>query len=234
MDMHKKIGLASLALALSCGPVLAQDGPRDPAGAPGGGEKMMGAEGPGGPEGFVDPDGAGRRGGPGRMDGNRGWGQRRGGFERGWHGRREFGLSRILSSPEMQQKVGVSAEQVAKIRQQETAFRKTAIQQRADLQVKQIDLRELMSADKPDRAAIDRKLQEISTSRLAMDKSRIDFRLNMKDALTPEQRAKLKQAMKEKREARQGQRRGNGSQRGPRGPRPNGPAGGAAPANPGE
>ena len=141
----------------------------------------------------------------------------------------------MLSSPEMQQKVGVTAEQVAKIRGQETAFQKTAVQQRADLEVKQIDLREMLSADKPDRAAIDRKLQEISTAKLAMEKSRVGFRLDMKEALTPEQREKLKAAMKEKWEARRGEmRRGPGGPggpggRGPRGPRPNGP-GGPAPA----
>ena len=131
----------------------------------------------------------------------------------------------MLSSPEMQQKVGVSADQVAKIRGQETAFKKTAVQQRADLEVKQIDLRELLSVEKPDRAAIDRKLQEISTARLAMEKSRVGFRLDMKEALTPEQREKLKAAMKEKWQAQRGERRGPGGSggRGQRGPRPDGP-----------
>jgi periplasmic protein CpxP/Spy len=238
MDMRKKIALAGLALVLSCGPLLAQEGPLDPAGAPGSAE-MTGPGGPGGGEGFVDSD---RAGGPRRMgpDGGRNWSHGRGGFERGGHGRRESGLSRILSNPEMQQKIGISAEQVAKIRQQESGFRKTAIQQRAELEVKQIDLRDLLAADKPDRAAIDKKLQEISASRLAMDKSRIEFRLNMKDALTPEQREKLKQGMKEKWEARRGERRGPDGPAGrrqrdsrPGGAGPGGP-GGAAVANPGQ
>ena len=45
-------------MALSCGAMVAQDGPRDFAGAPGG--PMMGPGGPGGgDEGFVDPDGTG-------------------------------------------------------------------------------------------------------------------------------------------------------------------------------
>ncbi len=214
MKLPMKIGLAALALAVSCGAMVAQDGPRDITGAPGG--EMMGPGGPGGSEeGFVDPDGPGGPGGARRMGPDGG----RRGFERGGHGQREFGLSRILSNPEIQQKVGVTPEQVAKIRQQETAFRKTAIQQRADLEVKQIDLRDLLAADKPDRAAIDRQLQAISASRLAMDKSRIDFRLSMKDALTPEQREKLRQAMKDRMQARRGEgRRGGPGGRGQRGP----------------
>jgi Spy/CpxP family protein refolding chaperone len=150
-----------------------------------------------------------------------------------------LGLSRMLSNPEIQQKVGVSAEQVAKIRQEESSFRKTSIQQRADMQVKQIDLRELLEAAKVDRGAIDRQLQAISASRLAMDKSRIDFRLSMKDALTPEQREKLQQAMRERRQAQRGTGpRGPGGPggRGLRGPRPTGtaPDGKAPAANPGE
>jgi Spy/CpxP family protein refolding chaperone len=128
-------------------------------------------------------------------------------------------LSRLLSDPDIQQKVGVSAEQVAKIRQQESAFRKTEIRQRADVEVKRIDLRDLLAADKPDRAAIDRQLQDISTSQLALEKARVDFRLNMKDALTADQRQKLRAALQEKWQARRSQR-----ERGPRGPRPEGPA----------
>lgn len=233
---RKKIGIGALALALSCGLLLAQEKPTnaggdtaamgEPLGAPVAAEMIPvgpALDGGLGAEGFVDPDG---RGGPRRLGpgGERGvWGHERGG--RGRHG---FGLSRALSDPQIQQKVGISADQVAKIRSQETAFRKTSIQQRADLEVKQIDLREMLAADKPDRAAIDRKLQEISTSRLAMEKSRVDFRLSMKDALTPEQREKLKQAMKEKWEARRGERGRGQGERGQRGPggqggRPAGP-----------
>jgi Spy/CpxP family protein refolding chaperone len=216
-------------LAMSCVPMRAQE-PQEPADAPMTAE-MLGPVEPGfaGDPGMVEPDGP-RRGGPGERGG---WERGRGEF-RGGRGRHGFELSRLLSSPEMQQKVGVSAEQVAKIRTQETAFRKSSIQQRADLEIKQLDLRELMAADKPDRAAIDRKLQEVSASRLAMDKSRVDFRLNMKDALTPEQREKLKAAMKEKWEARRNERQRGPGQRGPRGPRPGGGPGAGAPPPAGE
>jgi Spy/CpxP family protein refolding chaperone len=239
----KTLGLAALAMVFGCAPVFAQGAPEDnaPVAAQMIGSAQIVPDEPAGPgeEGIVEPDGRGGPGGPRRM----GPGGERGGWGgRGGHGRHEFGLSRMLSSPEMQQKVGVSAEQVAKIRGQETAFQKTAVQQRADLEVKQIDLREMLSADKPDRAAIDRKLQEISTAKLAMDKSRVGFRLDMKEALTPEQREKLKAAMKEKWEARRGQmRRGPGGPGGPggrgqRGPRPGGPSGPtiAPDAKPGE
>jgi Spy/CpxP family protein refolding chaperone len=231
---HSKFALAALALALSCAPVIAQagDSPDDPPSAPD----------PGGPGGMQrgGPDGGGPRGGwnRGREGGN--WGHREGfGRERGMHGRggmegRDMMLGRLLSNPEIRDKIGVTADQAAKIRQQEADFRKTEIKGRADLEVKQIDLRELMAADKPDRAAIDAKLTEISTSRLALEKSSVAFRLNSRDALTADQRTKLRDLMRSRRDAdgggpgRGGPRGGaRGARRGGQPPAP--PANGATP-----
>jgi Spy/CpxP family protein refolding chaperone len=214
---HSKLALAALAFALSCAPVFAQvNPPDDPPGAPDAG----------------GPGGEMHRGGPGRDGGNwargrdgREWGRRDGnGFDRGrgmgMRGRggmegREMMLGRLLSDSEIRDKIGVTADQAAKIRQQESDFRKTEIRGRADLEVKQIDLRDLMSADKPDRAAIDAKLTEISTARLALEKSAVTFRLNSRDALSPDQRTKLRDLMRTRRD-----------QNGP--PGPGGPRGGRA------
>ncbi len=233
MQVHSKAALIALALVLSCAPIFAQGDPGGPAPDNSGPSDGMGP-------------GAGiHRGGPGRDGGGWGrgsdggdWGRgQRDGFGggrgmgmRGGMRGREFGLGRLLSDPDIRTQLGVSDEQAAKIRQQESDFRKTAIRSRADLQVKQIDLRDLMSADKPDRAAIDAKLQEISTARLAFEKSSVDYRLNSRDALTPAQRDKLRQIMRDRRG-----RGGDGGPRGPRGPRgmgPGGQRGSAPPAKP--
>jgi Spy/CpxP family protein refolding chaperone len=125
--------------------------------------------------------------------GMRGMGMR--GFQvRTMHQReRGFLLARLLQNPALREKLGVTDEQAAKIRQQFTDFRIEQIRNRADLQVKRIELRNLMSADKPDRAAIDKKLQEISAAQLARERAKVDFHLAMRDALTPEQRQKLQQ-----------------------------------------
>ena len=189
MLAHSKIALAALALVLSCAPAFAQkDRPDDPPSAPG-------SAGAGG----IDR-------GPGRDGG--GWGHRDGDGERFGRGRglrgrgmegHEFMLGRLLGDPAVREQIGVSADQAAKIRQQQADFRKTAIRSRADLQIKQIDLREMMAADKPDRAAIDAKLQDISTARLAFEKSAVNFRLDSRDALTPDQRQKLRALMGDRR-----------------------------------
>jgi Spy/CpxP family protein refolding chaperone len=96
----------------------------------------------------------------------------------------------------MREKLGITAEQAAKIRLQTFEFRKAQIRTRADLQVKRLELHELLAADNPERAAIDKKLEEISAAQLAQRKSEVDYRLNMRNTLTSEQRQKL-QHMKE-------------------------------------
>lgn len=127
-------------------------------------------------------------------------------------GRREFGLARLLNNPAIRQQVGITAEQAGTIRQRELDFRKKEIRDRADLAVKRIDLRGLLAADKPDRAAIDTKLQEISAAQLTLERSAIDYRLTMRDAISPAQREKLREVI------RDGQRRGGAPARpGPQG-----------------
>jgi Spy/CpxP family protein refolding chaperone len=145
-----------------------------------------------------------RPGGPGEERGQ--WGHRQGGFgggermgRRGFgRGRGEFSLARLLKDPAIREKLGITAEQIGAIRKQESDFRKAEIRDRADLEVKRVDLKDLLEADKPDRAAIDSKLQEISTARLALEKSAIHYRLAMHEAITPEQREKIHQLMSER------------------------------------
>jgi Spy/CpxP family protein refolding chaperone len=119
----------------------------------------------------------------------------------------EFGLARVVNNPGMRQRLGITDEQAAKIRQQTSEFRKAQIRSRADLQVKRLELSELLAASTPDRAAIDRKLEEISAAQLAERKSEVNYRLTMRNALTSEQRQKLEQM------------RGEFRQRGPAGRR---------------
>jgi Spy/CpxP family protein refolding chaperone len=120
----------------------------------------------------------------------------------------------------MREKLGITAEQTAKIRLQTSEFRKAQIRGRADLEVKRLELNELLAADNPDRAAINKKLEEISAVQLARRKSEVDYRLKMRDALTSEQRQKLQHMREEFRH------------RGPEGRGPQGPRQHAAPPKP--
>jgi Spy/CpxP family protein refolding chaperone len=215
MGIYCKTALAvlalALALALGSSPLLAQDGAPDQ------------------PPAHQDAwDGYGsRRGSMGRSENQGGWGHRHGGFGRDGHrGHRHSGFARLLNDPAIRQQVGITDEQAAMMRKQEADFRKTEIRGRADLEVQRIDLKGLLAADKPDRATINAKLQEISTAQLSLQKSAIDYRLTMRDAITPAQREKLQQLMRDR------WQRDDRGRPGPQGERRSGPSGQAPAAKP--
>jgi Spy/CpxP family protein refolding chaperone len=131
------------------------------------------------------------------------------------------GLNRIINNPDLREKIGVTPEQAAKIRQQNADFEKASVMNRAKLQVAHMELNQLMSADKPDRAAIDKKLADISVAQLGQEQTRVHHQLDMKTALTPDQQAKLKTLMQQRRPGMGGPGGPNGGPgRGGRGPRP--------------
>jgi Spy/CpxP family protein refolding chaperone len=206
MGIYSKTAFAVLALALCCTPLLAQDGAADPQPA------HQGAQ-----------DGFGSR--RGSMDWGKdhdGWGHRHGGRGRdGRRGHRQSGFARLLNDPAIRQQVGITDEQAATFRKQELDFRKTEIRGRADAEIRRLELKDLLAAEKPDRAAIDAKLQEISAAQLSLQKSAIDYRLTMRDAITPAQREKLRQLMRD-RWQRDGRGRPGVDGSGRRGPRARG------------
>ena len=143
-------------------------------------------------------------------------------FDGGMRGRGSFGLAGLASDPRVRERLGITPEQASKIRQQELNFRKVQIRNRAELEVKRMELAELLTADKPDRGMIDKKLREISDTQFASEKSRIDHHLAMREALTPEQREKLKQMFSEFHRplGERGPSRYGPGRQSPRGPRP--------------
>ena len=138
-----------------------------------------------------------------------------------------MGLNRIVNNPDMREKLGITTEQATKIRQQNADFEKAGVMNRAKLQVSHMELNQLMSADKPDRAAIDKKLSEISAAQLVSEQTRVHHELDMKTALTPDQQAKLKTLMQQRRPGMGGPNGGpqGGPGRGGRGGRGQNPQG---------
>lgn len=218
----RKLKGSMLALALAA-PIVgfSQAPPQGPAGRQGPPE-WGGQRGPG--QGFGQGPGMqrGMRRGPG-MDRGRGM---RGPEKMRGRQMRQRGLGRMLRDSAMRERLGFTSEQAARIRSQESGFAKARIRQHSDLRVKQMELNELTAADKPDRAAIDKKLREVQEARFASEKAGIDHRLAMREMITPEQRQNMQQMLRERGGSELGPRRGpgQGSQfgpgRGPRGPRP--------------
>jgi Spy/CpxP family protein refolding chaperone len=153
----------------------------------------------------------------GNFSGRGGFGGRGGMMGRGG----AMGLNRIVNNPDMREKLGITTEQAAKIRHQELDYQKASVMNRAKSEVAQMELRQLMSADKPDRAAIDKKLADISAAQLVSEQTRVHHQLDMKIALTPDQQAKLKELMQSRRPGIRGPGGPQGAPgRGGRGPRP--------------
>jgi Spy/CpxP family protein refolding chaperone len=152
--------------------------------------------------------GWGQRGwGPGM-----GWGQRLGppqgrgmGMHRGMRGQMGPGtrglgrmdrgamLGRLLQNKQFRERIGVTPEQAAKIQSQHSAFSQARIRNSADLAARRMELNQLMAADNPDRALIDKKMREFSDARLAFEKAQFEHRLTMRSAFTPEQKLKLEE-----------------------------------------
>ena len=120
---------------------------------------------------------------------------------RGMYGQRgrdsESRLMRLVNNPAMREKLGITDEQAAKIRQRTFDFQKAEIRGRAEVQVKRLELDQLLTAANPDRAAIDQKLEQISAAQLAQRKLWVNYRLDMRAALTSEQRQKLQNLREE-------------------------------------
>jgi len=72
---------------------------------------------------------------------------------------------------------------------------RNAIRLRSDLETARLDMRRLLRADKPDRAAINRQVERMASLRSDLVKARIGMMLDVRDVLTPEQREKMRGAM---------------------------------------
>lgn len=150
-------------------------------------------------------------------------GMRMGMTNRWGHGGPGFMLLALVNNPQMRQRVGITAEQAAGIRQKVTEFLKGRIRNRADIAIQRLDLRNLLAAEHPNRTAINAALQQISTLRLAGTKAAVNFRLDMRNALTPAQRQKLMQMRRQFMRRgfhRWGMHGGRGMMRGPKGMNP--------------
>ena len=119
------------------------------------------------------------------------------GWQRG--GRRGFGggehLLRMAENPRVRQYLGLTDEQVGRLHKIGVDAEKASVQTRADMELRHIELRELMRADNPDHDAIMQKLDEVNALRGKMEKQHVETMLSARSVLTPEQLKKVKAFM---------------------------------------
>ena len=93
----------------------------------------------------------------------------------------------------MKEALKLSDEQAAKMKELRSDHMKSMTDNQASVKKAHIDLRGLMTADKPDRAAIKAKMKEIADLRLEGEYNRIDHMFTVRSMLTPEQQKIMKE-----------------------------------------
>jgi Spy/CpxP family protein refolding chaperone len=192
--MRRNIAIGTLGLMVLLAAAIvtsAQDGPPQGPG-PGQGQHQWGGGGQhqwGGGQRKFEGGGHGEFGGPG-MHGH-------GGFERG--GRHGFGggdhLVQMAENPRVRQYLGLTDDQVARLHKIGLEAEKSSIQTRADLELRHVELHELLRADNPDHDAIMQKLDEVNALQGKMEKQHVETMLSARGVLTPDQIKKVKEFM---------------------------------------
>lgn len=116
----------------------------------------------------------------------------------GMHGHRGFGargggLERLADNPRIHTELGLSADQVSRLHKISIDAEKASIQNRADMQLQRLELRELMRADSPDESAIMAKMDQVNALQGKMEKARVQTMLSARGVLTADQLKKLKE-----------------------------------------
>ena len=107
------------------------------------------------------------------------------------------GPKAIWKDKELLKKAGISDAQAAKIRDMHFQSQKDRVKLSADMKLKQLEMGELMDADKPDEGKIMAKAKEISALREKMFLQSVEQQLTMKKLITPEQEQKIRDAVRE-------------------------------------
>ena len=102
-----------------------------------------------------------------------------------------------LSPLDMKDELGLSEDQVTRLRPLELDYRKTMIQNGADLRVAMVDMGTLMDAKQADMDAITRKVDEISLLQKNMMMYRVGVYLKVKEVLTPAQYEQFRSRLRE-------------------------------------
>lgn len=137
-------------------------------------------------------------------------------------------------NPKVVQELGLTQDQVQKLEDLRYQNQKQMVDVRRDLQLKMLDIRREMEKADPNPQVLDRLVDEAAAIRARQQKARIHHLLDVKKVLTPEQWAKGRQLLMERRQGmrerfgarpgagRRGMRQGMGMGQG-QGPGPVGP-----------
>jgi Spy/CpxP family protein refolding chaperone len=151
-----------------------------------------------------------RRGPHGRMAGRRGIGR---GIGRGPGIGPGMGLGILERDAALRERLGVTDQQLERLRALRTEHQQARIRQQAELRIKRLELAEQLRAAEPDRARIEQLMRETHEMQFARKQAAMDHMFAARDVFTAEQRAEMRrlatermQQMRERRLERRGPR----------------------------
>lgn len=100
-----------------------------------------------------------------------------------------------LDNDQFRARINLTDDQASRLRQIVVKAEESAIETRAQMAVEGIELREMLRADKPDQAAVMKKVDQISSLRGQMMKEGVQAILEAKTVLTPPQQRQLREFM---------------------------------------
>ncbi len=110
--------------------------------------------------------------------------------------------------------IGLTGEQIDKIEKMQEVYQETAIKKQADIKVQELKLSSYLKEDKVDRGKMEKMIRSIAKMRTDSQIDNINYLLDVKDVLTPEQVKKVDELKRERMRKRMKSRR---SRRAPRG-----------------
>ena len=93
--------------------------------------------------------------------------------------------------------IGLTAEQVSKIEKMTDLFQEAAIKKQADIKVKGLKVRSYLKEEQVDRKKMEIMIREIAKMRTDLQVDHMNYLLDLRDMLTPEQIAKIESLKKE-------------------------------------
>ena len=102
-------------------------------------------------------------------------------------------LTGLLNSRRLREALELTDEQTEQLHKINVDTRKTTVQKRADLQIRRIELHEVLRAENPPRAQVEQKVREITQLQGDLMQTRVDALLSARAVLTPEQRQKAQE-----------------------------------------
>jgi len=97
--------------------------------------------------------------------------------------------------PRMAEELGLTEDQVKKMREIHQKNRKTNIDQKSSIQKSMIDLTDELQKEKPDKATVDKIIDQIVKTKGEMERTRLNTLVETTAILTPEQKKKAAEKM---------------------------------------